>query len=152
MKDSQTKTYPPFTSPTASSSTSHFARSLMPSMQKLLPVLRRRGATHGLYQREADLEVIVVKEMLVWEERDWLTMDNGFWKMTRLLSQAMNPAKAGMILNIYAPTILALATSGKIAPSFTSGKSSNEGHLHLTLHHPAMNKTKNGRQRIPKQR
>ena len=48
----------------------------MPSMQKLLPVLKRRGATHGWYQREADLEVIAVKEMLVWEERDWLTMDN----------------------------------------------------------------------------
>ena len=35
------------------------------------------GANHRQYQREADSEFVAVKDLLVREEGDWLTMDNG---------------------------------------------------------------------------
>ena len=55
-----------------------------------------------------------------------------------------------MIPRVYAPAILALVTSGKIALFFKSGESSNEGCLPLTHHCLTINKTKSGQQRTPK--
>ena len=48
------------------------------------------GAQQCLHQREADLEIIVVNDLLVGEEGDWLTMEDGGLRLKRQTRGPMN--------------------------------------------------------------
>ena len=57
-------------------------------------ILKTMGATHQWHQREADPKFITVKDLLVGEEGDWLTMDDGDLQLKR---QTKGPFKDSLL-------------------------------------------------------
>ena len=122
------------------------------------------GANQCQHHREVDLEVITIIDLLVGEEGDWLTMEDGdlwlkqhtrgptmthCWMTIKLQSHAMNYVKNGTTLMAHAPSIQALITGGENVLFFKSIKSFNKDCLPLTL--PMMSSIQLDDERPPSQ-